>query len=305
MLRPLVPVARCSHAEGRSVRWGSLAVVLLALGVLALPGCYNSKNILFKDKARNDFYKAERKRTHKAVIVYNNEPLDSAVRPYALVPGDIVVVQFVNVCRPVLISLGGETSTAEVTATGVGQVTGRGGQSYTVDEEGMIALPLFGRIRARNLTARQLRDTIEARINAYCVGGNATLDLRITTLRAFVFNEGGVQGLINLPSERTHISEFLALAGGVSFLSKTQKLQIIRGVDARGERITKGDLQSIWVDLRQLDALRNTDLWVYPNDIIYIEPRDLPLLAREVQTLTLLTASLSFVISLVLIFRVF
>ncbi len=287
----------------------------LLLGALALNGCgYSSKNIFFKDRKYNDYYRAQRKQGKPAVVSYK---ADTTMQPYGLVTGDVVRIQFVNVCEPMLVALSRSSGAANTAQAGGTRMSGNAqggaegmqgagillqqGLSYTVDEDGRVALPLLGRLLARGLTARQLRDSIETRLRSYCTDEEPTIELTVATLRAFVFNEGGRQGLVQLPSEKTHITEFLALAGGVSFVGKANKIQIIRG--STDYDLTRGiaDPQVIWVDLQQMDALRYSNLNIYPNDIVYVEPRELARVSREVQTLTAFAVVLNFAISIVLL----
>jgi polysaccharide biosynthesis/export protein len=175
------------------------------------------------------------------------------------------------------------------------QGSGAQGFTYQVDERGELTLPIIGRLSVRGLTALALRDTLEAFVKKYCKGESPTIELSPTTLRAFYFNEGGTRSVITLRNEHTPIAEFLAQTGGIEWIGKSNKIQIIRG--------DPNDPQVIWVDAQQFDALRDTELFIQPNDIIYVEPREIPRIGRELAGITVVFTVINLVTTILLLSR--
>ena len=65
--------------------------------------------------------------------------------------------------------------------------------------------------------------------------------------------------------QNTTLVEILAIAGGIPQDAKAYKIKVIRGVD-------KGKPQVFMVDYSTISHVKNTNLQILSNDIIYIEP---------------------------------
>jgi len=69
--------------------------------------------------------------------------------------------------------------------------------------------------------------------------------------------------LVNLQNDNTSLFEALALSGGLTENSKAYKIKIIRG-DLHNPKIYKADVYT-------LEGLKDSELRILSNDIIYIE----------------------------------
>jgi polysaccharide export outer membrane protein len=82
--------------------------------------------------------------------------------------------------------------------------------------------------------------------------------------KAFVFKGSNAQ-IISLNESPTNLIEVIAKSGGIENELKAYKIKIIRG-DLKNPEIIK-------VDLSTLEGLRNAELIIQANDIVYIEER--------------------------------
>jgi polysaccharide export outer membrane protein len=301
---------RAGFNTGRHLFWalGGQRGLLLALAVLAVgSGCsYKQKNILFKESRYQQYYR--KLRTERQAVIRLKDA-NAYVAPYRFQVGDGIRVQYVNVCSPLLEELKNSAAGSAPPASGVANgSSGTGssapvvvqsstaqGYTYQIDERGELTLPLIGRMTVRGMTVLSLRDTLEAFVREYCKGQSPTIELTPTSLRAYYFNEGGTRSVVSLRNEHTPIAEFLAQTGGIEWIGKANKIQIIRG--------DPNDPQVIWVDAQQFDALRDLNLFIQPNDIIYVEPRELPRIGRELAGLTVVFTVVNIVTTVILLSR--
>jgi polysaccharide export outer membrane protein len=75
---------------------------------------------------------------------------------------------------------------------------------------------------------------------------------------------GGRGTVVNLKNENTTLIEALATAGGVTETGKAYKVKLIRG-DTRNPQI-------MLIDLSTVEGLKQSNLLLQANDIIYVEP---------------------------------
>ena len=92
------------------------------------------------------------------------------------------------------------------------------------------------------------------------------VNLTVLSWRVFVFKGlGGAGQVVPIEFQNTTLVEILAIAGGIPQDAKAYKIKVIRGVD-------KGKPQVFMVDYSTISHVKNTNLQILSNDIIYIEP---------------------------------
>lgn len=133
---------------------------------------------------------------------------------------------------------------------------------YLVEQDGYVELPLFGRTYVLGKTENELESYIEERSRSLFNDPFAVL--KVENRRAFVF-KGSDGAVISLNQGPTTLLEVIAKSGGIGQDLKAYKIKVIRG-DLKAPEI-------IDVDLSTLEGLKNADLIVQTNDVIYIEQR--------------------------------
>ena len=81
----------------------------------------------------------------------------------------------------------------------------------------------------------------------------------------FTGGESGSGKIIPLSHDKTNLIEVLAAAGGIND-GKAKKIKIIRG------NLSNPQIYSI--DLSKLSTMVQSNLYLKPNDIVYVEPRN-------------------------------
>ena len=259
-------------------RSGSTGVLLLLLFfTLLFSSCGVHKRVgVFNDPKYEEVYK-EGKKANQAVIRLKPTRDTLQYYRYRLQPGDELRVRILNL--PPELAEGSYELEADA--------------RYIVNIDGYVHLPLAGRLFVQDKATEEVRRKLFEVYAAYFNQPN--VEVMVSNLKVFVFGESDQQGVVILPTERTHLLEALALSGGVPQYAKSDKIKIIRG--------NLNDPQIIWVNLNYISALREEDLIMRSGDIIYLETRTIPLLLREAAPYLVFVNIITILPTLYLVFR--
>jgi polysaccharide export outer membrane protein len=183
------------------------------------------------------------------------------VEQYLLQPGDELTLKVYSRDGFKLIDVIGALGSAE----------GESASSYLVDNEGFAKLPVLGDFFVKGYSESELETVLAEKLAGLFVEPYVVVE--VVNRRAFIFR-GSAASIVKLNTAPTTLLEVIAAAGGLSGGSsgggrgevlKAYKIKIIRG-DLKNPEIHL-------VDLSTLEGIRNTDLIVQGNDIIYIETK--------------------------------
>lgn len=136
--------------------------------------------------------------------------------------------------------------------------------SYNVEFDGQVKLPSVGRINIAGKTLREAEAELETLYSNYFI--DPFILISIINKRIIVFAGGSTNGsVIEMKNDNYTLIEALADAGGVSEMSKSYRIKLLRG-----------DLQNpeIYVfNIRSVDDMKNANFILQANDIIYVEAR--------------------------------
>jgi polysaccharide export outer membrane protein len=172
------------------------------------------------------------------------------------------------------------------TSGGGVQSQSNNGLSYLVEYDGMIKLPIIQRVKISGMTIREAEAFLEAQYANYL--NKPFAQLKVTNNRVIVFpgGDGGSAKVVTLQNSNTTVFEALAMSGGITD-GKAHNIKLIRG-DLKNPQIYKIDLSSI-------EGVKQANLVLQANDIIYVEPRArIPqrILAEVTPYITLITTGL-------------
>jgi polysaccharide export outer membrane protein len=162
---------------------------------------------------------------------------------------------------------------------------------FLVEPDGQVKLPIIGKVKISGMTVREAEKYLETQYSTFY--NKPFVMLRVTNRRVMVFSGTGGQGrVVTLDNENTHLIEALALAGGITNTGKAYKIKLIRG-DLRNPKV-------MLIDLSTIEGLKQSNLMLQANDIIYIEP--VPRVTQEF--LLQLTPFVGVITSLALLFQI-
>ena len=139
-----------------------------------------------------------------------------------------------------------------------------GGTTFgvSIEFDGFAKLPLFGRIYLAGLTIRQAEMLIEDKYSEFY--NNPFVLLKVDNKRVMIF-AGSNTAVVRLENDNTTLFEVLASTGGIPEDGKAHKIRLIRG-DLKNPDV-------YLIDLSTLNGMRNANLVMQANDIIYIDIR--------------------------------
>lgn len=158
---------------------------------------------------------------------------------------------------------------------------------YYVSDSGYIHFPFTGDVYVWGKTLDECRSVIEEQVRKYV--GNVNVNVKLMNNTVSVMGEVNFQGNYRITKAKLTIFEAVTLAGGFTDYAKRDMVQVVRNT-ANGPVIQTLDLSN--------RAILETDLiYVYPNDLIYVEPiKSKTWGIGPTFSLALLTSALSIVI---------
>ncbi len=183
---------------------------------------------------------------------------------YVIQTGDQFTLQAFSRDGFRLIDVLGGTNGNSVSGAG-GTTQGTLSVNYLVDNEGFAKLPIIGEFYVKGYTETELESILAEKYSNLFV--DPYIVLTVSNRRVFVYT-GSTASVITLNQAPTNLFEVIAKSGGIATDLKSYKIKVIRG-DLKNPQISVIDLSSI-------EGMRNADLIVQSNDIIYIEPRRRP-----------------------------
>ena len=179
---------------------------------------------------------------------------------YKLQPGDNLYIRFLNtIDQTSAAALAGDFGARTTQLTSDASIYL---QSYTLDEEGCIELPLTGKINLKNMTVDQAKEKMQTEINKFV--NQTTLIVKLSNFNLTVLGEVTRPGMYKVYQSQINLFEALALAGNMTNFAKNDEVRIVRQTDNGSEIVT--------VDMGQADILSSPYYYLKPNDIIYVEP---------------------------------
>ncbi len=134
--------------------------------------------------------------------------------------------------------------------------------SFMVDKEGNIELPIIGKINVNGKTPEEV---------SYIIKDSVTNILSLPTVTVKLVNQYvSVLGEVRNPGhfvysqDKLTIFNAIGLAGDITEYGNRRKVTVIRNIDGLNTKIN--------IDLTQLDIVSSPYYFVQPNDLIYVSP---------------------------------
>ncbi len=196
---------------------------------------------------------------------YSEFSQDQAMQEYKLAPFDKITFHLStnngeNLINPVT-STGGTIGGA----TGGTTAIGGSGASYTIEYDGTVKLPVFGRVKLSGYTTREAEKLLEDMYSKYY--NNPFVQIEVSNMRVIIFGKGtvGAASVITLANPNTTLFEAIASSGGIEG-GKAYNIKLIRG-DLKNPQV-------FLIDLSTLEGMKKANLILQANDIIIIKPKN-------------------------------
>ena len=176
---------------------------------------------------------------------------------YRLQPGDNLYIRFVNILDERNSALLNSSVSQSYSSDASIYL-----QSYTIDEEGFIEMPLVGKIELLNLTVDEAKERLQTELDKYI--NQTTIIVKLSNFNLTVLGEVNRPGMYKVYQSQINLFEAISLAGNMTNFAKNDEVKIIRQTDNGSEILT--------VDMGSADILTSPYYYLKPNDIIYVEP---------------------------------
>jgi polysaccharide export outer membrane protein len=165
---------------------------------------------------------------------------------------------------------------------------------YLVDANGNIEFPVLGEIHAEGLTRLQLQDTIASHLESNGYIKNPLVVVRFLNFKVFFLSSSGGK-VINVTNERCTFLEALALAGGLDWYTRRDRIGVMREV--KGKRVIH------YLDPRST-AIFDDDFFVLQqNDIIFTEEMSYKFFSNNLGTVLSLVSAVTSLVSVFVLVR--
>ncbi len=241
-------------------------IVIYTLSMSLLGSCaYFQPNTMFKTKRNYKFA----------------ELVDSVQKEYVIRENDIINFSLYSNDGFRLVEVAKEFN------AGITAGTGSASYEYKIELDGYVKLPVLGRITLKGYTIREAEKLLEKKYSEYYQ--KPFILLNVKNKRVMVFS-GGEAKVIPLENDNTTLLEAIALSGGISENGRSKRIKLIRG-DVTNPQV-------YLFDLYHIEGIKNANLILQANDIIYVEPQ--PSVARVLLTeitpyLTLVSTTLTII----------
>jgi len=171
--------------------------------------------------------------------------------------------------------------------------------SYQVDKEGMVELPVIGKIKAAGKNSEQLQAEIkEILLSGYFkYPQDVFVNVKPAGIMVTVIGEVNSPGTLTLLKPNPSILEAVAEAGDITLTGNRTDIMVIRQKEDGTTLLGN-------IDLTQKDALNSPYFYLKNNDVVYVKPLPQKTVGTGttfVNTLTTVMGVTSFLISLYLI----
>ncbi len=258
----------------RMIKLTHLLSLLSLLLIVALSSCVSHKNmVLLNDQ---EIKKDDQRK-------YQPQPLPPSPSsgPYRIKVADQLYVRVVGFDE--------EMSTRDLINGGTPNVAGNGGDpamaftTYAVDDSGFIHMPLLGRIEVADKTIPEVRRFINEDLKQYLQ--NPSTRVHLANFYFTIMGEVGVPSVQYVYEEQIDIMQAVALGSGTTEYANLANVKLIRKIE--------GNTTTVYLDLSDPMLPSSPYFYIYPGDVIYVEPVKAKATAINSQTASLFLSTLS------------
>ncbi|NND08915.1 MAG: hypothetical protein HKN87_21295 [Saprospiraceae bacterium] len=232
------------------IPYGLLAVLLL------MTSCVNHRELITLNAGEENLESGKNQAIRKTDRVSPTE--------YVIHPKDLLIIH-INTFE-------GNTSEFLQRAFSSNDLNNNGGRqfgpealyynSYQVDGQGFIYLPLIERINVSGKTPVGVKTALDS---AYAKHFRfVSANVKLANMRVTVLGEVENPGLVYFYNDETTLLEAISMAGDFSDFGNRKKVKLIRR--------TESGSTTAMLDLYNSDFIGTEYFYVKPNDIIYVEP---------------------------------
>ncbi|MBI9065894.1 MAG: polysaccharide biosynthesis/export family protein [Salinivirgaceae bacterium] len=156
-------------------------------------------------------------------------------------------------------------------------------QSYIIDSEGLINIPILGKVLIVGLTVNGAEKLIQDKVDEYLIG--VTVELRLMSFEVSIMGDVKQPNKYLVLKQKINVFEAISLSGGFTAHADLSKVMVIRDVGDYSETAV--------LDLTNSEIFDNAYYWLRPNDIVYVKPMRSKALSINSQTISITLSGLT------------
>ncbi|MFS2187545.1 polysaccharide biosynthesis/export family protein [Mucilaginibacter sp. Mucisp84] len=198
---------------------------------------------------------------------------DVAISPYRIKAQDILQIRNLQSIKYIV-------DEAPSTNAGGGGGGSTAGQTFQVEDDGTVALPVIGHVKVAGLTRPEAAKQIEGLYRTNLLK-DPIIELKIINLKVTMLGEIKGQGNYTLTKDRTTLVEMIGEAGGLTDKANEANVKIIRG-DQKNPQVTE-------INLRDIQSINDPRAILQSGDVIYIAQNKRTIRNDKLQNLSVIT----------------
>lgn len=133
---------------------------------------------------------------------------------------------------------------------------------FTVNDSGYVQVPILGNIKAEGKTVGEFRNDVTSKTHDYLK--DAIVNIKFVSFKISFLGEIQNKGSIYIYQDNIDILEAVSRAGGVTDYADMRDVTVVR--QENGKRLVYK------LDLTQRELLTSEKFYLYPDDIIIVDP---------------------------------
>lgn len=232
------------------------------MGKLVIQFFLLSNIIFFSGCSLKDYklFQAETMEEEKVTKISDKEYIDEVKYENKIKPNDRL-----SITVYVQSGQGSQQMSSILTSRSDNSLTTNDDIGILVTQSGTVRLPLLGSVEVVGLTEDKASERLIDLYKKYIRNPYVTTEIK--NQRVTVIGEVKKPGVVSVTNGTLNLIEAIAQSGDLTDLAARNNIKIIRG-DLRSP-----DIRSI--DITNITALNESSLHLRPNDIIYVQPREL------------------------------
>ena len=222
---------------------------------------------------------------HKDLTQFQNAQNDESVNvvytPYILEQGDLISLRISSMdaeSESVFNKEKGERSSGSYSEVGLYL------NSYMIDKDGNISVPMIGDVKASGKSIQELQDSLFVRFEKYY--RHFSMDVKLVNFKVAVLGEVRISGSFSVYREKLSVLDAIAMAKGFTTYANTEEVLLIRE--------NTGSNEIIKLNFKDKELLASKYFYCRPGDVLYVNPTraksfkgNSPVLQMTISTLSL------------------
>lgn len=222
--------------------------IVLFAAVVLMASCIPQKKLIYmQDKS------AEKEYTNPYTKA------EQITELYKIQPGDYLYIK-VNTTKVELDKMYNLGSSQQTTQ--IGQATSNKYMSYLVKDNGTIDFPFIGEIQVAGKTTTEIKESVQQLLSKTM--DSFSVQVVLSNASFTVLGEVRKPGEYAMNRDQITIYEAISIAGDITGFGKRNRIRIVRP--------TPEGSTTLLVDLTDKNLVDSQKYYIYPNDLIYVEP---------------------------------